>query len=306
MKKRILLLSLSAFATDLLASPFLTEKGKSKMTASVTSTEATELVRKSSAEEDRGNWSDDDFTINHQKLLLKVSHGVSEDMDFSLGFTYAKIANSGKWGPQQEDSEYSGLADVMISAKKKLYTEGALHVAGEFAFNGPASDYNPNVLVTPGIEAPEYVLGITNAYVHYDSNTVFGLDLAKAFRPGRAPDQMRMLMTVDFFGVELFTFGAHIGMVQSDSGVDLGDDDWVHYKTKGDKSTQDGGSDMGDEGHKGMPFARLNSAYQYMGLSASYDVSTAVVFLSYSQKMLSGARNTDINSNITLGCVYDL
>ena len=296
---RTILPILGLFGTELVyASPFTTKKDTHYYHLSVGQTTADDLAKKNSEDENRGKWEDSDFTIVHNAFQLKWSRGLSEKSDFTVGVTYKSIKNNGKWGPQQSDDSFSGWSDFSFEYKRMVFNKRPYFVALLSSYEGPGSNYNPNKLVTPGNAVPVYSLGLNSAWLSASNEFMLGLNLAQAFRAGdRAKDQSKYYAYFYYMSKPGISFGAFFGGVQTQGGIDIGSPEWA--------SMVPGESGNGhDGGNYGMPFARLNEAYRYAGASLSYSHLQSTVSLSYTQKLLDGAKNTDINSSVALTLGY--
>lgn len=271
------------------ASPFTTPEGVSKFRLSLTSAKATELVMKD--DDMRGNWGSNDFSIDHRAADLGISYGLNKVSEISFHLTYKSIKNNGLLspGPQPDYDTFQGWSSFAANYKRLLFNSESIFLSGVLGYVGPGSDYNPNTLVTPGIESPEYLVGLSTAWVSYSTGLMLGLDLKQALRPGRAEDQTRFNLGTYYFGVKNLTVGVFYGGVRTNGGIDIGDSTWVALRPPNT-----------DEGDYGLPFARLKEVYDYVGGTIGYSIDGYDVTLSYTEKLITTAKNTDINKGMTL------
>ena len=252
----------------------------------LTQTEAYELATKSASEEDRGGWEDKDFKVNHEVLSLKMSYGVAPATELLWGLVHKTVKNSGALEPGAKDVTVSGIAEVSAGVKRHLYSAGLFGFEGSFVYKAPGSDYNRNALVTLGNGTTAYDLTLHTSLAVADLFAT--LDLTKSFRPGKAHDQSKILLSFYYTIMQMIGTGLYYGTVRTDDGIDIGSDEW---------NSKVGVNETGDFG---KPFALLNESYDYLGLTAYYIMGTYSFGFSYTAKQEGNAKNTDLNNSTSL------
>ena len=293
------------------ASPFTTSDGDTKVNFIYTSTTGTDLIRSNGDVDNKGNvgvadggpggpkpsWSGNGFEILHQAYTFQAMHGLSSNTDVKFSLTYKQVENQGKIWPNEEmskEGKYDDWSDFSVGVNHMFYGTDSLFASFSATYNGPAADYNPNVLITPGIESPEFVLGLSGAWVDQGLGVMAGLDVNQALRYGRAYDQTRTRVYLNYFGLDMVSFGLWYGMVSTGGdAIDIFSADW-------------GTLELGDEGNVGGPFARLDEAFNYYGVSVSSAFGQYDVTFAYNAKLLDGAKNTDLNTGMSLAVGYSL
>ena len=272
-------------------SAFVTKKDETYMRFTYQSAKAHELVMRNSSKEFKGGWIDKGREIKHQAYTLSAERGITDKTSASMTVTYKAIEDTGN------DDKFNGWAEVVTALKRSLYQSYPVFVTGTAAFSAPGSEYNQHQLATPGIGVPEFVLGLATAYAIPAANMMTSLELSRAFRlSNRANDQNRYILSLHYYLAGMVSLGVFGGGVSTDGGIDImgADGEWARYIEKGSTDPK------GDEGNTGMPFPRLNEAYQYGGLSVGYRAGDCDLTLAYTEKDLAGAKNTDINRTWTL------
>ena len=236
-------------------------------------------------------------------------------MKFSL--TYKQIEKSGFWPSDPgKGGTFDNWSDFSVGVNHMFYNTDSVFTSFSATYNGPASDYNPNRLITPGIESPEFVLSLNAAWVDQGLGLMAGADVGQALRYGRAYDQTRWRTYLNYFGMDLFSVGVYYGGVSTsgDDALDIGEGEWGNLGAKVDggkltpgEADADGKVEVpNDEGNVGGPFARLNEAFNYYGVSLSRGFGQYDVTLTYNAKLLDGAKNTDLNTGVSLAVGYSL
>lgn len=217
----------------------------------------------------------DILTTSH---TLMTTYGLPDAMDVSLGFTFKSVDG--------EKKDFQGITDIMLKWKYMFGVWTPFYTGVSLGYHNPGKDYETNSIDAPGTHSQSVPLSLSAAYYEPENFPLMaGVDLTYDYREDDVPDQTKLRFDL-YYVHPRFSLGGFYGMVESLDGIPLDpkDPEW-QKAVKKNKGKQ--------------PFHRLDEKYNFVGGSLYGNLDKGSIGISYSEKLLKGMRNSDINSNVS-------
>lgn len=255
------------------------EPGVSRIGYSYYNSSATQIWK---GNEDKFNMGGDGNT-RHVLHQVDFSRGYSSKFEYSAGFIYGKSEmEKGAMGGSIEGDTREHLTEIYIMARYTALDLGWYQLTPSVGVSTPGDHHSGSSFIALNDNTDHFSLGVDQEF-NYNS-FIFGVNFDATIRGDGLGTQFKENLSIGYLTETLWVFGAGVSNLETESGFNIGDSDWV-----------------AEDAPKPFESVKERKVGRFLFVSKSFMVNYDATFSFFET---TDGRNTDVSKTYSLDLGY--